>query len=134
MSISWKRIRVMLALATSFAVLLGAAMGLTACHRNDGTSAPGSAPTKTLYTCGMHPQIIQDKPGNCPICGMKLTPVRKQSAGGKPRVKFYKSTMNASETSQTPGKDSMGMEMVPVYEDEHGGDLQKISIDPVTIQ
>ena len=33
-------------------------------------------PGKTLYTCGMHPQIIQDHPGNCPICGMKLTPIR----------------------------------------------------------
>lgn len=39
-------------------------------------SAP--APAKPLWTCGMHPQIIQDHPGNCPICGMKLTPVRKQ--------------------------------------------------------
>jgi multidrug efflux pump subunit AcrA (membrane-fusion protein) len=35
--------------------------------------------TKTRYTCGMHPQIIQDHPGNCPICGMKLTPVRNQA-------------------------------------------------------
>jgi RND family efflux transporter MFP subunit len=34
---------------------------------------------KTLYTCGMHPQVIQDHPGNCPICGMKLTPIRKQA-------------------------------------------------------
>ena len=25
-----------------------------------------------LYTCPMHPQIIRDKPGNCPICGMAL--------------------------------------------------------------
>ncbi len=33
---------------------------------------------KTLYACGMHPQVIQDHPGNCPICGMKLTPIRKQ--------------------------------------------------------
>ena len=24
------------------------------------------------YTCSMHPQVMQDKPGNCPICGMKL--------------------------------------------------------------
>jgi RND family efflux transporter MFP subunit len=32
--------------------------------------------SKTLYTCGMHPQVIQDHPGNCPICGMKLTPIR----------------------------------------------------------
>ena len=25
-----------------------------------------------VYTCSMHPQIIRDKPGNCPICGMAL--------------------------------------------------------------
>ncbi len=25
-----------------------------------------------LYTCSMHPQIIRNEPGNCPICGMKL--------------------------------------------------------------
>ena len=29
---------------------------------------------KQLYTCEMHPQVISDKPGNCPICGMKLIP------------------------------------------------------------
>ncbi len=29
----------------------------------------------TLYTCPMHPQIRQDHPGNCPICGMTLEPV-----------------------------------------------------------
>ena len=27
---------------------------------------------KQLYTCSMHPEIIRDKPGNCPICGMGL--------------------------------------------------------------
>jgi RND family efflux transporter MFP subunit len=31
---------------------------------------------RTLYTCGMHPQVILEHPGNCPICGMKLTPIR----------------------------------------------------------
>jgi len=35
-----------------------------------------SEEAKKLYTCGMHPQVIQDHPGNCPICGMKLTPIR----------------------------------------------------------
>ena len=35
-----------------------------------------AAEHKTLYTCGMHPQIIQDHPGNCPICGMRLTAIR----------------------------------------------------------
>jgi len=29
---------------------------------------------KQLYTCGMHPEIITEEPGYCPICGMKLVP------------------------------------------------------------
>lgn len=24
------------------------------------------------YTCSMHPEVLQDKPGDCPKCGMKL--------------------------------------------------------------
>lgn len=36
-----------------------------------------TADEKVLYTCSMHPQIIRDKPGNCPICGMQL--VKKES-------------------------------------------------------
>jgi len=32
------------------------------------------APTGTMYTCPMHPQIRQDRPGTCPICGMALEP------------------------------------------------------------
>jgi multidrug efflux pump subunit AcrA (membrane-fusion protein) len=34
-----------------------------------------------LYTCGMHPQIIRKALGDCPICGMKLTPVRSNQSG-----------------------------------------------------
>src|ERR1017187_10218745 len=93
---------------------------------------------RTLYTCGMHPQVIQDHPGNCPICGMKLTPIRKQAgdtpAGGS-KIKFYKSTMTPGETSPTPAKDSMGMDMVPVYEDAAGTDHPSaITVDAATQQ
>lgn len=31
-----------------------------------------SSHQNVVYTCSMHPQIIRDKPGNCPICGMTL--------------------------------------------------------------
>ena len=37
-----------------------------------------AAAAKQQYTCGMHPFVIQDKPGNCPICGMKLTPLKAE--------------------------------------------------------
>ncbi len=37
----------------------------------DGHSKAEHA-VKTLYTCSMHPFIIKDKPGTCPICGMEL--------------------------------------------------------------
>jgi Cu(I)/Ag(I) efflux system membrane fusion protein len=33
------------------------------------------AEAATLWTCSMHPQIKQDKPGKCPICAMELIPV-----------------------------------------------------------
>ena len=33
------------------------------------------AATGTIYTCPMHPEIRQDHPGNCPICGMTLEPL-----------------------------------------------------------
>ena len=34
-----------------------------------------ATPAGTIYTCPMHPEVRQDHPGNCPICGMSLEPV-----------------------------------------------------------
>ncbi len=36
---------------------------------------PEPLPQGTLYTCPMHPQIVQEGPGPCPICGMALEPM-----------------------------------------------------------
>jgi hypothetical protein len=47
--------------------------GATAPHAHeDGT------PMADTYTCPMHPQIVKNAPGKCPICGMNL--VKKESA------------------------------------------------------
>ena len=108
----------------------------------------GEHATGEQYTCGMHPWIITDKPGDCPICGMKLTKIVKQPGatkaapgagapkkeaedffsdldpkggakqGGDRTVLFYRNPMNAMVTSPTPTKDEMGMDYVPVYADE----------------
>ena len=39
-----------------------------------GAPAAPSAPAGTKYTCPMHPEIVRDGPGSCPICGMALEP------------------------------------------------------------
>jgi Cu+-exporting ATPase len=40
-----------------------------------GPGAPGNAKPGTKYTCPMHPEIVRDGPGSCPICGMALEPM-----------------------------------------------------------
>ncbi len=98
-----------------------------------------------LWTCGMHPQVIQDRPGNCPICGMKLVPLQAAAPGragagaaGKQarEVLFYRHPMDPTITSPVPKQDEMGMDYVPVYADEasvrEGGAV--VTIDPAIVQ
>ena len=87
---------------------------------------------KAHYQCSMHPQIVSDQPGICPICQMKLQRVDDADAGtqeampkegpaadGAPRTpKFYRHPMRADVVSPVPAKDEMGMDYIPVYEDE----------------
>ena len=54
---------------------LPAWLSLPPLFHDHGGSAE-AAEEKQLYTCSMHPFIIRDMPGNCPICGMTLVPVR----------------------------------------------------------
>jgi RND family efflux transporter MFP subunit len=67
--------------AAGFAAGLLAARAVRAVARLTGI-APGpgahapAPPAAGLWTCGMHPQVIQDHPGLCPICHMDLTPLR----------------------------------------------------------
>ena len=38
-------------------------------------------PPGIVYTCPMHPEIVRDAPGDCPICGMALVPIAGTGAG-----------------------------------------------------
>lgn len=102
-----------------------------------------------LWTCGMHPQVIQDKPGKCPICGMNLVPLKESTgagehAGHQPaqgngerRILYYRAPMDPTYTSDKPGKSPMGMDLIPVYADEVEQPLQTkntVRIDPSFVQ
>ncbi|MCW8810531.1 MAG: efflux RND transporter periplasmic adaptor subunit, partial [Ignavibacteriaceae bacterium] len=99
-----------------------------------GSSTDITLNEKQLYTCGMHPDIISDEPGNCPICGMKLVPVKNTSQSDSPQKKerkilYWRAPMDPNEIYNSPGKSKMGMDLVPVYEDETSG-TGIVSIDP----
>ncbi|MCA2407232.1 heavy metal translocating P-type ATPase [Rhizobium leguminosarum] len=46
-----------------------------AAYRNGNRPAAQPAPKGTLYTCPMHPEVVSDRPGDCPKCGMALEPM-----------------------------------------------------------
>jgi Cu(I)/Ag(I) efflux system membrane fusion protein len=95
--------------------------------------------TAQQYTCGMHPMIIVDEPGLCPICNMDLLPLKfagteaSSTPAGERVIKYWAAPMDPTFIRDEPGKSPMGMDLVPVYEDESAtGSI--ISIDPVTSQ
>jgi len=101
--------------------------------------AESTAAKKPVYQCPMHPTITADHPSDCPICGMKLVEL-KAGGSGERRIAFYRSPMDAKQTSHEPRKDEMGMDYLPVYEDEVKGGgssvegLATVQIDPARQQ
>ncbi|MDX2166256.1 MAG: efflux RND transporter periplasmic adaptor subunit [Deltaproteobacteria bacterium] len=91
-------------------------------------ATPPHPPHAPLYQCSMHPQIVSDHPGTCPICQMKLTRVDDERAlaptARAPR--FYRHPMRADVTSPVPAKDEMGMDYIPVYDDDSAADASDV--------
>ncbi len=137
------RIRTLGLVALGLIAGVGGTILLRPAAKGDHDHGPASAPAPKMqmYQCPMHPQIIQDHPGDCPICGMKLVPIKDSGASpakpaDKGRIVFYRNPMNPSITSQVPMKDEMGMDYIPVYEGELKGegpsveDHAAVTIDP----
>lgn len=138
--------------ATLFVVGIAIGAAATWSFLNRNTDKPAtSADTRNQgvkYQCPMHPTIIKDEPGTCPICGMNLVamphaheaPTQTSTSKTGRKVKFYRSPMNPSQTSPVPMKDEMGMDYIPVYEDEVATTassvegLATVTIDPARQQ
>jgi len=102
-----------------------------------------SKTAKELYYCPMHPNFTSDRPGNCAICGMTL--VKKETTAvsqteQKPaqahsrKILFYRNPMNPQVTSPVPMKDQMGMDYIPVYEEETARVHPGVYINPAKQQ
>ena len=96
----------------------------------------------------MHPQIVREAPGKCPICGMDLVPVPTEAAPapaaaapGAPaappkerKIKYWVSPMDPGYVRDKPGKAPCGMDMVPVYEDAGEEAPGTIKVSGATLQ
>ena len=97
---------------------------------------------KQLYQCPMHPEVIEDEPLDCPICGMDLTPMKEPEAesetaspaAGEREILYWYAPMDPTYVRDAPGKSPMGMDLVPKYADQARGDGAVIQIDPVQVQ
>lgn len=130
-----------LILAVLFIVL-----SLTACSRSDEDAVQDATESRSKetalehaqkhldpkYICPMHPQIIRDKAGNCPICGMDLVQKEAEEVSGKGEILYWVAPMDPNYRRDEPGKSPMGMDLIPVYADAEdasglGGPVVKIS-------
>ncbi|MDA3813977.1 MAG: efflux RND transporter periplasmic adaptor subunit [Candidatus Cloacimonetes bacterium] len=92
------------------------------------------------YTCPMHPTVVQEEEGDCPICGMDLvlekgksTQASDKTESTEKKIKYWVAPMDPNYVSDVPGKSPMGMDLVPVYEDEVPSG-KGITIDPTVVQ
>lgn len=131
---------------TLLILLLGLALGVGSTllwtHRHEGAEHDSPAPTEsqTLYTCSMHPHILREEPGNCPVCNMQLTPVSNPAATEpaaltERKILYWRAPMDPTYTSDKPGKSPMGMDLVPVYEDQAAAaGSGAVRVDPSFLQ
>ncbi len=126
-----------------FVISIGLTAYVVSCgSANSDNQHKHSQNAEGLYTCGMHPEVILEGPGQCPICGMNLTPMKKNTvhnadAAGKPagerKILYWQAPMDPTEIYDDPGKSKMGMDLIPVY-DDHTNSGSEVSIDPNTVQ
>lgn len=72
-----QRARTMVAVSLAAFLFAGGLISLPGCHKG-GHEGHQQEAEKTIYYCPMHPNYTSDKPGQCPICGMNLVPMKDE--------------------------------------------------------
>jgi P-type Cu+ transporter len=67
---------------TDTAKMSGHADHAACSHASHGAPAQKSAAAGSQWTCPMHPEIVRNGPGDCPICGMALEPMTPSASDG----------------------------------------------------
>ncbi|MDP3790438.1 MAG: efflux RND transporter periplasmic adaptor subunit [Candidatus Omnitrophota bacterium] len=65
---------------TALVLIFGISFVIQGCAQKEGTV---SGQDKVVYRCPMHPAYTSDRPGDCPICGMKLVKIEKSPEPAK---------------------------------------------------
>lgn len=69
-------------------------MSTTVSSNNEDSHEHSNESSAQMWTCSMHPQIMQVEPGDCPICGMELIPVESSADGlAMNEIKMTKNAM-----------------------------------------
>ena len=108
---------------------------LTGCGDSDTTTTQegdrGETAQVQLWTCGMHPNVISEEPGQCPICGMNLTPIKRTVGEEDTGTEHEADTEHEAATEEAAQEgiteQDSSMAMIPSRD-------ASIVIDPVTIQ
>ncbi|RWX08848.1 heavy metal translocating P-type ATPase (plasmid) [Rhizobium leguminosarum] len=83
-------------------------------YRNGKRPPAKPALTGTLYTCPMHPEVVSDRPGDCPKCGMALEPMGIPPAdeGPNPELVDFVRRLSVSATLAVP---LLALSMGPMF-------------------
>jgi len=96
-----------LRLVALVALVLAAAVLLAGCQGG------GQAQAHTLYHCPMHPDYVSDRPGDCPICGMRLVPMEKKEVGSPKPATTGPGQSRPVEEGRAKAVDMPGMPGMP---------------------
>jgi len=105
-------------------------LGIQNVSEDDGHGrGHGRGRGEELWTCGMHPEVIQEEPGICPICHMDLTPLRMDDSSDDAAEHaglgdgLFTCPMHPDILEEEPGSCPIcGMNLVEVEEDPGHGD------------